>query len=191
MHATAHRGGRKPWIYTISLHRTLGIQNLKFMPKRQFSFIQFMLHAYIRRKTSAFLKVFTIMLQITCSDAIETKQLWKWNSPFLSNLDKIGFRYANQDFSKSLKTYCRYLCSQQQARAKRYAERHKVGCKLQVLLDASHRCDEIGCWVFSTHKDCWQDLSTKISCHDALLWCNETLFRKLYQISPRRDIPIH
>ena len=32
---------------------------------------------YIRRKTSAFLKVFTIMLQITCSDAIETKQLWK------------------------------------------------------------------------------------------------------------------
>ena len=145
MHATAHRGGRKPWIYTITLHPTLGIQNLNLVTKRHFSLIQFMLYAYIRRKTSAFLKYFAIMLQITCSDAIETKQLWKWNSPLLSNLDKIGFRYAKQDFSKSLKTYCRYLCSQQQARAKRYAERDKVGCKLQVLPDASHRCHEIGC----------------------------------------------
>ena len=123
MLARPHRGGRKPWIYTISLHPLLGIQNMKLMAKRQFSLIQFMLHGYIRRKTSAFLNVFTIMLQITCSDAIETKQLWKWNSPLLSNLDKIGFRYAKQDFSKSLKIYCRYLCSQQQARTKRYGER--------------------------------------------------------------------
>ena len=169
MHATAHRGGRKPWIYTITLHPALGIQNLKLTTKRQFSLMQFILYAYIRRKTSAFLKYFAIMLQITCSDAIETNQLWKRNSPLLSKLDKNGFRYAKQNFSKSLKTYCRYLCSEQQARAKRYAERHKTWCKLQILLDEIHRWDEIGCRVFSTHKDCWQDLSTKISCHDALL----------------------
>ena len=189
MHATAHRGGRKPWIYTITLHPALGIQNLKLTTKRQFSLMQVMLYANIRRKTSAFLKVFAIMLQITCSDAIETKQLWKWNSPLLSNLDKIGFRYAKQDFSKSLKTYCRYLCSQQRARTKRFQERDKVRCKLLNPPDASPRCHEIGNDVFSTHKDCWQDLSAKISCHDALLWCNETLSMKLDQISARRDIP--
>ena len=148
-----------------------------------------MLYVYIRRKTSTFLKYFAIMLQITCSDAIGTKQLWEWNSPLLSKSDKIGFRYAKHDFSMSLKTCCRYLCSQQQARAKQYSERYKDGCKVSDPLDASHRCNEIGCWVFSTHKDCWQDLSTKISYHDALLWCNETLSIKLSQISPRRDIP--
>ena len=161
MHATAHRGGRKPWIYTITLHPALGIQNLKLITKRQFSLIQFMLYAYIRRKISAFLKYFAIMLQITCSDAIETKQLWRQYSLSLSTLSKIGIRQGTGDDSKFLRIWSTSLYSQQRASSSCAFERDKVRCNFWFPPDATAQCHESLCRKISTHRSFRWELATR------------------------------
>ena len=161
MHATAHRGGRKLWIYTITLHPALGIQNLKLTTKRQFSLMQFKLYANIRRKTSAFLKIFAIILQITYSDAIETNQLWRQYSLSLSTLSKIGIRQGTGDDSKFLRIWSTSLYSQQRASSSCAFECDKVRCNFWFPPDATAQCHESLCRKISTHRSFRRELATR------------------------------
>ena len=160
------------------------------MTKRQFPLIQFTLHAYIRRKTSALSQHFAIMLQMSCSDAIRTKTFCWANTLAVSTSAKIGFRYAKHNLGKFLKMYSGRPCSQQQWCTKWFAERYNDPTYLPIPYDANSRCNEIRSWVFSAHDFFRIVLDPRNYCHDAFLQLLWNRSKKLDQVSTRRDIPM-